>query len=278
MADNSGSSNIEWKQDKDTEKKDRISRRLDMKKLAMADEKSPNQLDLGIKRVKNTTTDLKKIRKKIREVFDEEDDDEEEIQRPRLFDLDQESSSSLISGLKDDEKKRFQVEQTLKNQTMQQTAGKMTAILQANQQLRESGLKKMDSMTINQNMLDVVTDKQTFSNTVKQHIEKKEKIKTKDIKSYQDTKDLMKGVQKIKKFGTIAQEIDQKRIEKMEAKELADLGREKDEKEVARTILKKTGRKDKQIRPLSKEDQIRLQKKIQETLRQQVKRKDFDRD
>lgn len=278
MADNSGSSNIEWKQDSGIDKKTHASRKLDMKKLAMADKKAPNQLDSGIKRVKNTTANLKKIRTKIREVFDE-DEDEDVIEKPLFLNFENENqNSSLVDGLKEDEKKQLQIEQTLKNQNMQQSVGKMTAILQADQELRESGLKKMDSRTINQNMLNVVTDKQTFSNTLKEHIEEKEKIKTKNIVSYQDTKDLLKGLKKIKRTGAVSKEIDQKRIEKMEAKEIAELGKEKNEREVARTILEKTGRKGKKAHTLSKEEQIRIQNKIKETLHKQIKNKDFDRD
>lgn len=277
MTDSSGSSNIEWKQDRGIDKKTHVSRKLDMKKLAIADKKSPNQLDSGIKRVKNTTANLKKIRTKIREVFDE-DEDEDVIEKPLFLNFENENqNSSLVDGLKEDEKRQLRAEQTLKNQDMQQSAGKMSAILQANQELNESGLKKMDRRTMNQNMLNVVTDEQTFSNTLKNHIEEKENIKTKDIVSYQDTKDLVKGLKKIKTSGEVAKEIDKKRIEKMEAKEIIDLGREKNEKEAARTILEKTGRKDKKANTLSKEEQLRIQNKLKENLQRQIKNKDFDR-
>ena len=70
------SANIEWKQNKDDEKYTRNSRRLDLKKLALADEKAQNKVDVGLNRIKNNSPNLRKMRAKIKEVFDEDEEDE----------------------------------------------------------------------------------------------------------------------------------------------------------------------------------------------------------
>ena len=277
MSESSESSNIEWKQETESGKKTHASRRLDMKKLALADEKSPNKLDSGINRIKKTSPNLKKIRSKIREVFDEED--EEEDGRPIFtFNLESENeTSSLIAGLKEEEKRKMQVEKEQKDLSMQQSAGKMGAVLQANKQLQESGLKNINKRIVNDNMLDVANDQQTFANNVKQQIEKKEKINTQKISSYHDSKELMKGLKKIKGLGLTASELDKQRIEKLEANDLVELGKEVNDRKAAKAILEKTGREDKKAKNLSKQDQIDLQNKIKENLRHQKASKDFER-
>lgn len=278
MSESSESSNIEWKQETESGKKTHASRRLDMKKLALADKKSPNKLDSGINRIKNTAPNLKKIRSKIRDVFDEDED--EEYENPAfVFNFEQENgTSSLVDGLKEDEKRKMQVDKELKDQSMQISIGKMEAVLQANKQLQESGLKKIDKRIVNDNMLDITTDRQTFANNVKQQIEKKEKISTQKVANYQDSKDLINGLKKIKSLGLTAKELDKQRIEKLEARDLVELGKEENERKAAQTILKKTGREDKKAKQMSKQDQIDLQNKIKENLRQQKTSKSFERD
>lgn len=260
--------NIEWKQDKNGDKNTHTSRRIDEKKATMLGKKSPNSLDVGAQSLRKPIG-VKKIRSKIKEVFDE-DEDEEELEG-RIFAFNNEmdnSDSSLLQGLKEEEKKKLIVEDTIKNQTMQQNAGKMTAILQANQLAKSSGLKKIENKIVNQNMLNVATDTNTFNNTVLEQIAKTEKIKSPKAATYKSTTDLVKGLGKVKQAEPL-KAIDDKKAQKLEADELIEIGKEKSDEKVAKTILKKTGRKEeKKAKTQDKQEKIKTQKQVKEALKQ----------
>ena len=241
MVDDDISVNIEWKQDKNGENNSRISRRLDEKKAALFNKKAPNKLDVGVRNLEKAPVGLKKIRSKIREVFDEDEDDEYETDKPKAFDFDNEANytySSLLHGLKEEEKQKLQVDETIHNQNMQQNAGKMMAIMEANRLASQNGLKNIEKKIVNQTMLNVNTDINTFNDTLTRQLNKEEKIKTPKTSSYKSTTDLVKGLGKAKKIEKL-DDIDKKRVDKLEVEDLIELGREKNNEKVAKTILKK---------------------------------------
>lgn len=272
MVDDDISVNIEWKQDSGG-KKSRISRRLDENKVSLFNKKAPNKLDVGARSIRKDPNGLKKIRSKIREVFDEDEDDEYETDKPKIFDFDNEVSyadSSLLQGLKEEEKQKLQVEETIHNQTMQQNAGKMTAVAEANRLASQNGLKTIEKKIANQTMLDVNTDIHTFNNTLIRQLEAKEQIKTPKSASYKSTTDLIKGLGKAKKIEKL-DDIDKKRVDKLEIEELVEMGKEKDEKKVAKTILKKTGRKEEGKNKIDdKKEKINSEKKVKDALKQKA--------
>lgn len=277
MDKSSESSNFEWKQTGVDDKNTKVSRRIDEKKLAMQEKKVPNALDTGMKRLKSTTPDVLKMRSKIREVFDDEDDEEENeniVIKPPFLDFENDGNSSLINGLREDERQKLQIEQTLHNQNMQQTVGKMEAIAQADKLLRQSGVKRIDKDLINENMIKVETDQLTFTNTIKQQLEQKEKINTDKISTVQEATNLLKGVYKTKKAALFTDVIDKKKIEKLEAKELQEIGKEKDDRKIAQTIMKKTGRKDKKSNKITPKQREEFQNKIKEALKQKENQRD----
>ncbi len=273
MAEDIDSSvNIEWKQDKNGEKNSRISRRIDEKMSDLFNQKAPNRLDVGLRNLKNTPTGVKKIRSKIREVFDdEEDEDEGNIVEGKIFNFDNEAdngNSSLLQGLKEEEKQKLQVEETVRNQSLQQNAGKMTAILEADKLVKQSGLKKIKKKIVNQSMINVATDSATFNNTLMEQLAKKEKIKTPKTATYNSSADLVKGLGKIKKAEKM-KDIDEKKSSKLSAEELIEIGKETSDEKAAKTILQKTGRDEgKKTSLTNKQEKINAQKKIKETLKQ----------
>ena len=277
--DTDSSANIEWKQDKKPSKNTRLSRRLDIKKVVMSEEKS-NRLDVGANRIKNNTQNLKKIRSKIKEVFD--DDEDEEEQQVLFFNFENENNeSSLLNALKEEERQKIQVAQTIKNQDMQQTVGKMEAITEAGKQLRRAGLKNIDAKTVNENMIKVATDNTTLDNTLQQHLEKREKINLKKIASLEDTQTLMSGIRKLKQAQLQNPNIlEMKDIRKIEADELIELGKEKDEKTAAEKIIDMTGRKPTKQKSKEevKEAKKVTQRQVIETLKQQDKISKRERD
>ena len=273
MVDDDISVNIEWKQDKNGENNSRISRRLDEKKAALFNKKAPNKLDVGVRNLEKAPVGLKKIRSKIREVFDEDEDDEYETDKPKAFDFDNEANytdSSLLHGLKEEEKQKLQVDETIHNQNMQQNAGKMMAIMEANRLASQNGLKNIEKKIVNQTMLNVNTDINTFNDTLTRQLNKEEKIKTPKTSSYKSTTDLVKGLGKAKKIEKL-DDIDKKRVDKLEVEDLIELGREKNNEKVAKTILKKTGRKEEGKNKIDdKKEKINAQNKIKEALKQKT--------
>ena len=273
MVDDDISVNIEWKQDKNGENNSRISRRLDEKKAALFNKKAPNKLDVGVRNLEKAPVGLKKIRSKIREVFDEDEDDEYETDKPKAFDFDNEANytdSSLLHGLNEEEKQKLQVDETIHNQNMQQNAGKMMAIMEANRLASQNGLKNIEKKIVNQTMLNVNTDINTFNDTLTRQLNKEEKIKTPKTSSYKSTTDLVKGLGKAKKIEKL-DDIDKKRVDKLEVEDLIELGREKNNEKVAKTILKKTGRKEEGKNKIDdKKEKINAQNKIKEALKQKT--------
>ena len=273
MVDDDISVNIEWKQDKNGENNSRISRRLDEKKAALFNKKAPNKLDVGVRNLEKAPVGLKKIRSKIREVFDEDEDDEYETDKPKAFDFDNEANytdSSLLHGLKEEEKQKLQVDETIHNQNMQQNAGKMMAIMEANRLASQNGLKNIEKKIVNQTMLNVNTDINTFNDTLTRQLNKEEKIKTPKTSSYKSTTDLVKGLGKAKKIEKL-DDIDKKRVDKLQVEDLIELGREKNNEKVAKTILKKTGRKEEGKNKIDdKKEKINAQNKIKEALKQKT--------
>jgi len=273
MTDKDELSNIEWKQSKNDEKKTRSSRRFDVKKITTSNEKN-NELDVGMRQIKSFfPNNIRKIRSKIREVFDDDEEEEDEINSALFLHMnnDEENFSSLIAGLKEEEKRKLQEDQTIKNQSMQQEAGKIEALMQLDKKLKQSGIKKLSEDTINRNMLNVETDEQTFVNATKQHISQTKKIKTSDIAGYTEANDLLKGLSKVKKADLLNEAIDDTKIEKLDADELIELGKEDNAKKAAKTIYYKTGRKSKKYDELSKNEQETARKKIEKALKENEK-------
>ncbi|MBQ9236212.1 MAG: hypothetical protein IJ184_07120 [Alphaproteobacteria bacterium] len=277
------SANMEWKQDKNGEKNSRVSRRLDQQKANLAAQKSPNKMDVGMNRLKATAPNMKKIRSKIRDVFDEDDEDENDNGHLIVLNMEADNQqSSLLEGLKDEEKRRLEAENVVKNQTMQQTAGKMEAIRYADNLAKENGLKQLSRKTINDSMINIATDKATLEMSLKGHLENEKRINTKKLNNHKDVVYAVKGVGKLKKAVEISQDVDKKRAEKLRAEDLAELGKEKDEKKAAKTILKKTGREDekkqsKEERIKEKQEKIKTQRQISESLKSAAVDKTYER-
>lgn len=242
--DDNTSSNIEWEQKKGFSDNTRISRRIDLQKSSMAEAKDRNNFKATIKQAKALPANLKKLKTKIKDVYDDEEDDDDEDNEIIFHFAMEDENSSLINALRDDEKNKLQVKQTLENQKMQQTAGKMEAIIMAEKMSKQLGLKSLKKKIVNENIQDALLSSETFDKTIKQNIAAKTKIKTTGL-SAKETTDMVKGLRKIKQAALVNETSQLDIVNDMKADDLVKIGKSNDDKKTAELILEKSGRKEK---------------------------------
>lgn len=241
MVEDDTSANIEWEQKKGFTDKTRQSRKIDLQKVMAEDAKNRNDFRTKSPAPKDLPKNLKKLRTKIKEVYDD-DEDEEENEVIFHFSLEDENSS-LINALKDDEKSKLSFNKTLENQKMQQTAGKMEAILMADKMSKQLGLKGLKKKVVHDNIQDVALNSETFNKAISQNVAAKTKIKTGGL-SAKDTGNMVKGLQKMKRAAAVSEQIEVNLAESMKAEELVKIGKSQDDKKTAEMILEKSGRKE----------------------------------
>ncbi len=249
--------NIDWEQKKGVDKNEKNSRRIDIKKALTAEAKDRNNFKQTAKQIKNLPPNLKKLKTKIREVYDE-DDEEDDENAPIMFDFALENeNSSLLNALKEEEKAKLEFKQTLENQKMQQTAGKMEAILAADRTSKKLGLKGIKRKIINENLQNVTQSSETFEQVLQQTIADKTKVKTKKL-SKNDAQNVIKGISRIQD-ASLSQKDFSKNLADLKTDELIKIGKAKTTKETAEMILEKSGRKEpkkaaKRIKKLEKQN------------------------
>lgn len=274
MDNETANPNIEWKKNKGFGTAEKLSRRIDKEKALEDEAKAkkpvtvnnvqrplPNDLPKG----------LKKLRKKIKDVYDEDEEDEDYY----TF-LPNEMNSSLINALYEDERKQLGIrENTLNNQKLQQDAGKMSAIRMANQLSKEFGFGNIDKKIINKNMQDATINSRDFEKILKDDVMSKAKISTRQL-SKGETVNLLRGIKRIKRVAMQGKEAELKAIEGLKIDDIINAGeRNVDDNKVAEIILKKSGRKNKKATAKTiKEKTPNLSKKNQETIKKIEKERD----
>ena len=241
MEEESSESNIEWKKNKGFGETEKLTRKVDIKKALQfeATEKKPLQNSFT-PRPAELPNGLKKIRKKIKDVYDEEDEEEEFYDFSPL-----EQNNSLLNALNEEEKRQLKQQEIIDNQRMQQNAGKMEALVVADKVSKQFGLKGLDKATINQNMQTISQGSTTYDEALKDNVAKKVKINRRNL-SKKETVTLLRGIKRIQNIALAAEESQIKALEGMKVEDLMNAGsnQTKDE-QVAETILKKSGRKNK---------------------------------
>lgn len=265
--DLNSSTNIEWKQNASSiSKKTRTTRRIDEKKISLSDKKN-NKLDIGLSKFGASSGNLKKIRKKIKDIFDEDDEEENDFvftHNPLLLNnSDEDKNSSLVESLNADEKQQLITQQTIKNQDMQKSSKKMGDILNAQTELKNSGIKKMDNALINDTMINIATDEKAFDITIQKQVKKSTNVKIRDSYSRKEIKDFIKGLEKVQKSQEVFLENDKKLFEKLKSDDFIDIGKEKNDQKIAQTIIEKTGRDNKNKQTTNNKEKEKKAKKVQ---------------
>lgn len=245
MNDESSNPNLEWKKT-GFDKNERLTLKTNVKKAVEYDSKKKTPIQNSFATMSGDLPNgLKKIRKKIRDVFDEDDEDENEsIIIPNSL----ESTSSLMNVLNSEEKKILQQKETIDNMNNLQKAGQGEALVMANRVVQEFGLKGLNKEVVNKGMMNVSIGSNPMDQALKEELSKDMKIKVKNV----STKDFVKVLRGIK---TVQMMSGKKAIEGMKLQDLIKAGEKKGDKqelgfaskeqEDANIILEKSGRKEK---------------------------------
>ena len=277
MNDQSSNSNLEWKKT-GFDFNERLTLKTNVAKAIIADKKNKNS---GLRKTFvpgsiSLPNGILKIRKKIRDVYDDEDDDENcySLTHVRSFydfapkEEDDNSTASLIGALLDEERQILRQMETQKNVQLNQDTGKINALLQADKLMKENGLKGIDKKIMTQNFQELSVNTDFTSKAINEDLQKKLKFKGSRLKD-EHAVELMYGVREIKRFAG------EQSLTGMKLKDILDIAhnKKKSDQELAKKILEKTGRieiKGKTIQnPLQK---IKNNKKLEEEITQQMKR------
>ncbi len=259
MSEDSSNPNIEWKKKNSFDNKERLSLRVDVQK-ALKQEASDkkNIVTNNVLRPSDLPKGLKKIRKKIKDIYDDDDEDENDYILPPDF------HNSLLNALHEDEKQFLHQQNTLKTMNEQQNAGKAAGIMAADRISRDLGLKGIDKKTINKNMFDIALSSESFENALRDDLSAKAKIKGRKL-SPKETVALLRGIKKIQNLAEASDASKTKVLEGWKLDELIDAGRKNaDEEKIAEKILEKSGRKKDHKSVKKMAQRVKTQKKSSE--------------
>lgn len=236
MDDDTLNTNLEWKK-KSFGKKERLSRRIDARQATLFESSKKNHFHtVNTATSLSLSSNLKKLRKKIKDVFDEEDEDEEEytpIAQPFMFS----EENTLFDSLNDTEKQQLNRKRQNREIKMQQDAGKTAALSAANILAKKAGLKSLSKDVINQSMQNNAWEKDTFTMVMENAVTPNIKL-GKQALSKDKLLRLMKGLKRLKKIGGY------EAAAGMNVSEFIKITDEKlDDQKVAKLLLNKTGRK-----------------------------------
>ena len=234
---------------------DRITLRVDVKEANLYNAKKKNDFSGKQNPLQNLPGGLNKIRKKIRDVYDEEDDEDEWgvviAKAPEEYD------NTLMKALDENEKKIYDQQQGIKNVQMLQTAGKMEAMAVADKMARQAGMNGVNKKELNAEMNKAEFNPEAAQKKIiKNDILAEKGIKGEaDIKNIKDVIQTARGIKRIEELGG------KKSTDGMEIKDVKEAGGEKKTaKDVAEIIIEKRG--------LKKED---AQKVMQKATKQKEK-------
>lgn len=256
MNDDSLNSNFEWKK-KGFDKREKPSRRLDEHEASVPNPKKKNKVlqPIPLSDTSNVSFNnhLKKMRKRIKQALDEDEDDEDEFENviatPVFAVEEQFSPNPLFEGLNDSEKKIIEQNEAFQQVQMQQNAAKLNALFHVNKMAGKAGLSKLSAQAFAENIQNNGWEQDTFETAVKNYIAPQLKIKRSQLTD-EKTQKLLFGLKRLQKIGGISA------VRGMKVDDVIKLTDKKyNDKHIAQTVLKKTGRK-----PDPAEDK-RLQKK-----------------
>lgn len=180
---------------------------------------------------------LQKIRKKVREVYDEEDEDEDDymytfVQVPSI---ENEEDDRLLKGLTEDERRDLRQHQTIDTIRSQQDAGRMEALHIAHNMAKDIGLKGLKKKTVSEEMQRAEFQPQKLQDLAIQ----KDVAKRLGIKGKVEPGKVVEAARGIKKVENLG---GQKATKNIDMKDMIKAGEDKlDEIKLAELILEKSG-------------------------------------
>lgn len=243
---------FDWKKN-GFDKNERLTLKINVKAAEAYNAKKDKPMKAP--RPENLSLGLKKLRKKIKEVYDEDDDDDENETVFAPIPYAQEEENTLLNALTEDEKRLFKQKDTIKNTQMQQDAGKMEALHIANNLARESGLSDISKKAVALGMQEAVfRPEEMQEKIIKKEVSGKLGIKGKieDGKIIQAAR----GIKKVESLGgkKAAKNLDMRDIVKAGEAKLDDI-------KLAELILEKSGQDIKKRKQKFKEGKENLELK-----------------
>lgn len=236
----------DWKNKKGFDFQERMTLKINQKEAERYKSRDKKR-DLKSKSLQpeSLNAGLRKLRKKVREAFDDEDDEDEGFIFIPVLQI-EEDDNKLLNGLNEDEKRMFKQKETLEHVKMQQTAGKMEALQIADNLARETVKHKLNGKDIGTEMQSAVFDpQQSYDKLIKKDVGGKLGLKGKieDGKIIQAAR----GIKKVQSMGG------DKATKDLDMKDVVKAGEGKmSEQDLAKLILKKSGQNIQKYEPKKK--------------------------
>ncbi len=213
---------------------ERVSSNIDIKETEKYRTRKNKNLTKA-PRPENLSLGLKKLRKKIREVYDEDEDEDENDTIFAPLPFIQEDENPLLNALTEEEKKLYWQKTTIENTQMQQTAGKMEALHIANNLAREAGLQNISRKALQTGMQEATfRPEQMQEKIIRKEISGKLGIKG-DIEKGKIL-EAARGIKKVEQLGG------KEAAKNLDMRDIVKAGEEKlDEIKLAELILEKSG-------------------------------------
>ena len=200
------------------------------------------EAEKGKKKVGKLPKNLKKIKKKVRVSYDEDEDDgmdEDVIRSLRELQINQSDASngdsSLINALSDQERRQIMQSTTIEITRHEERAGKQNALEQADTNLRKATLKKMNTREFMNEMNDAIYNPSRLRRQAMEHsIAKQMGIKGKIEKHHEGN--VVEGVKKVKDLSG------NRKVKTLKMDDVQKVGEKKmSQNQTAELILKKSG-------------------------------------
>lgn len=173
---------------------------------------------------------LNRLRKKIKEVYDEEDEDEE---GNTFFDINLLDNQEIY----DEEQARSRQEkETIKITQEQQMAGRLSAVMSANMAAKAAG----QSSSPTREDARLLNSSEYTPAEIRRQVLKQKVVKPLNLQGDIPDENLEKSIQGIK---NIKKQFSEEELQNLPAENMSDFAEERDENELAKLILKKSGRR-----------------------------------
>ncbi len=224
---------FDWKKT-GVDKRERVALNIDVKEAEKYRAKKNKNL-MKSPRPEILALGLKKLRKKVREVYDDDEDEDENETIFAPLPFLEEEENPLLNALTEDEKRLFWQKNTIENTKMQQTVGKMEALHIANNLAREAGLKD-----ISRKALELGMQESTFRpQEMQEKIIKKEVSGKLGIKGNVEKGKILEAARGIKKIENLG---GKEAVKNLDMRDIIKVGEAKlDEIKLAEMILEKSG-------------------------------------
>ena len=188
----------------------------------------------GKKKIGSLPRGMKKLRKKVRDSYDEEEDDgsmdEDVIRSLQELQINQNDASNgdntLLNALSDNERRQIMQNTNIEITRHEQNAGRQNALEQSDTKLRQAGLKKMNGSIYNPSRLR--------REAMEHNIAKKMGIEGK-IEKHNEGK-IVEGIRRVKHV------TENKQVKVLKMEDVKEIGQKNmSQNETAELILKKSG-------------------------------------